>query len=696
MAKSISIQKAASKNYKSTNNQLGNLSDPAYFNHAIKVKDVKSGNKMLEQMLLIRLAEERIAKMIDDEEAKCPCHLAVGQEAVPVGVSLNLTKEDSVFGAHRSHGHYLALGAPLESLFAEILGKETGCSKGMGGSMHLYARDYGFSGSVPIVSGTISLAAGAGLAAKFKKNGAVGVSYFGDGACEEGVFHETLNASKMMGIPVLFVVENNLFSSHLDLSLRQPYDSMARFAVSNAIEHRVVDGNNPIEVAENTKELLEIARNKCEPVFLEAVTYRHLGHVGPDPNIDVGVRRSKKELEAWKKRDPITRLRAGLGLDDKSYDEIVNKCINKIDEAYKKASSAPFPKKEALLSLVYSGNMRNTDNLPSSPKGNLKEMTYCDAIRSAHEYILEHIPESFIIGQGVWSPWYVGASMKNLDKKFGKERVIDTPVSENACTGIAVGASLEGMRPIIMHPRIDFMLYCIDPIVNQAAKWGHMLGGQSFPAVTIRGIINRGGEQGAQHSQALHSWFAHIPGLRVVMPSSVKDARDLFIASVLSDDPVIFIDDRWLYEEKDKVNELPELINITNVEPKTIRDGSDITIVASSYSVKIALEAAEKLLSDGIKAEIIDLRVINPMNYNVIINSVSKTGRIACIDGSWVQCGLSAEIIAGVCEKLEPGTLKSSPIRIGLAASPAPTSKALESEYYPTAESVYSRLIKLF
>ena len=171
----------------------------------------------------------------------------------------------------------------------------------------------------------------------------------------------------------------------------------------------------------------------------------------------------------------------------------------------------------------------------------MKKYNYGTALLAGFEYLLEKYPEVFVIGQGLWSPWYVGNSMTDLDKKFGVERIIDTPVSESACTGAAVGASLAGMKPIVVHPRMDFMVYAMDAIVNQAAKWSHMLGGQAHPGVTIRSIINRGGEQGAQHSQALHAWFAHVPGLRVVMPSTVSDARDLLIASVLSPDPVIFI-----------------------------------------------------------------------------------------------------------------------------------------------------------
>ena len=307
---------------------------------------------------------------------------------------------------------------------------------------------------------------------------------------------------------------------------------------------------------------------------------------------------------------------------------------------------------------------------------------YGTAILAAFEYLLERYPEVFVIGQGLWSPWYVGNSMTDLDKKFGIDRIIDTPVSESACTGAAVGASLAGMRPIVVHPRIDFMLYAMDAVVNQAAKWSHMVGGQAHPAVTIRGIINRGGEQGAQHSQSLHSWFAHIPGLRVVMPATVADARDLLIASVLCDDPVVFIDDRWLYSQTAELGPVCEL-NLAEVGPRILRSGADVTVVASSYSTLLAMQAAESLAERGIDVEVVDLRVINPFDPIVVNTSVRKTGRLVVVDGSWRTCGLSAEVIASVLEDLPVGALRARPVRITLPDAPAPTARVLEALYYP-------------
>jgi pyruvate dehydrogenase E1 component beta subunit len=323
-----------------------------------------------------------------------------------------------------------------------------------------------------------------------------------------------------------------------------------------------------------------------------------------------------------------------------------------------------------------------------------KKTSYGQALRDGFAYLLKTYPEVFTIGQGLWSPWYVGNSMTDLDKEFGKERVIDTPVAELACTGVAVGAAISGKRPVIIHPRADFALLAVDQIVNQAAKWCHMLGGQVAVPVTIRAIINRGGEQGAQHSQSLHSWFAHIPGLRVVMPATVKDARDLLIASVLCDDPVMFIDDRWLYEQED-VLPPPREINLADEGPEIRKPGKDITLVSCSYPLRQCLEAARSLAERGIDAEVIDLRVLNPLKRGPIVHSVRKTGRLLAVDGDWTTCGMAAEIIASALEGLEPGILKKGPARITLPDAPAPTSKPLEQAYYFQVKDIVQKATEM-
>lgn len=315
----------------------------------------------------------------------------------------------------------------------------------------------------------------------------------------------------------------------------------------------------------------------------------------------------------------------------------------------------------------------------------LRRATYGEAIREGFEYLFERYANVFAIGQGLWSPWYVGNSMTDLDKKFGKERVIDTPVSELACTGAAIGASLCGYRPVVIHPRMDFMVLAADQIINQAAKWSHMLGAQATPAVTVRAIINRGGEQGAQHSQALHAWFAHIPGLRVVMPSTVRDARDLLIASVLCDAPVLYIDDRWLYERAEELPEVKEK-TLESQGPEIRRFGNDVTLVGCGYAAYQCEQAALELAALGVSAEVIDVRVLNPFDSECIVASVRKTRRLCVMDGGWRTAGFAAEVVARVSEAV--GNLSCPPVRITLPDAPAPTSKPLEAAYYPSSDAL--------
>lgn len=321
-------------------------------------------------------------------------------------------------------------------------------------------------------------------------------------------------------------------------------------------------------------------------------------------------------------------------------------------------------------------------------------ISYAEGILSAFRFLLTHYPEVFVFGQGLWSPWYVGTTMTDLDKEFGKERVIDSPVSEVAVTGAALGASLCGYRPIVVHPRVDFMLLAVDQIVTQAAKWTHMFGGQTNSALTIRAIVNRGGEQGAQHSQAMHAWFAHVPGLRVVMPATPEDARDLLIASVLSNDPVLYIDDRWLYGVRQNVPPISEK-KLHAQHPKVIRPGEDCTLVGSGFSTELCLQAANSLEAQGIQCEVVDLRVINPLVYEHIVASVEKTRRLCVVDGAWSNCGLAGEIIAGVMERVSPGVLLSKPTRLTLPNAPAPTSKALEAIYYCKASHVCEAVLSI-
>jgi pyruvate dehydrogenase E1 component alpha subunit len=309
-------------------------------------------------MVLIRCAEEQIGDMVAPGRISCPCHLAIGQEAVAVGVGRHLRTSDRVFGAHRSHAHYLALGGSLRRLMAEVLGKDTGASRGMGGSMHLVDFDHGLMGTVPIVGATIPIAVGAALAAKMDGRGDIAVSFFGDGATEEGSFHESMNLAAVHRLPVLFVCENNLFASHLHISLRQPQDATTRYAEAHRVPAWRVDGNDVVAVSDAVAEAVQAMRTGDGPAFLEAVTYRWRGHVGPREDEDVGVRR-KDDLQLWKGRDPVRRLHDALvnagDCDPQALSRFTDEGRAEVAAAWSQAERDPFPPPEALLGRVYGG-----------------------------------------------------------------------------------------------------------------------------------------------------------------------------------------------------------------------------------------------------------------------------------------------------------------------------------------------------
>lgn len=339
-------------------NSLGDLTNPEKYHEPINISgfDLNHLKDDLKQMYVIRRAEEIIGDNIVNGTIKCPCHLGIGQEATAVGLSRYLKPSDRVFGGHRSHTHYLGLRGSVYKLFAETLGKEDGCSKGMGGSMHLYDPTIGFGGSVPIVGASVPIATGAALAAKKDNLGDIAVSYLGDSACEEGAVQESFNLASIMKLPIVFVVENNLFASHMHIDLRQPSNSTARFAKAHGIPFKIIDGNNLSEVYKISQEAVKHCRENKGPYFIEAMTYRWRGHVGPREDTDVGVKR-KDDLSKWKMRDPIKRLKEALinekALSENDFSEMTNTINKDLDEQWSKALLAPYPSESFLTEIVY-------------------------------------------------------------------------------------------------------------------------------------------------------------------------------------------------------------------------------------------------------------------------------------------------------------------------------------------------------
>ncbi len=323
----------------------------------------------------------------------------------------------------------------------------------------------------------------------------------------------------------------------------------------------------------------------------------------------------------------------------------------------------------------------------------MRRISYSKAINEALFQMMELDKKVFLIGVGVNSPWYVGKTTERISETFGEQRIIDTPVSENGITGFSIGAAITGMRPVLVFPRMDFMYYAMDQLCNHASNLNYSFGGRLSVPLTIRSIINRGGEQAAQHSQALQGIFMHMPGLKVVMPADAYDAKGMLIAAIKEDNPILYIDDRWLYDTEAEVPE--EIYTVPLNKGKIIEEGDDLTLVASSYMVFEAKKAVDELKKNNIKVELIDLRSIKPLDSELLLESIAKTGRLIIADGTWKTGGVAAEVSAIIAS--EGFDLLKAPIkRVTLPDLPAPASGPLEKAYYPACENIIKEINNLF
>ena len=321
----------------------------------------------------------------------------------------------------------------------------------------------------------------------------------------------------------------------------------------------------------------------------------------------------------------------------------------------------------------------------SPSPSDVRTCTYAESLREALDQALEGDPRVYLMGLGVPDPKGIFGTALGLQKKYGARRVMDMPTAENAMTGIAIGSALVGMRPIMVHQRVDFTLLAIDQIVNNAAKWYYMFGGKQSIPIVIRVIVGRGWGQGPQHSQALQAMFAHFPGLKVVAPATPYDAKGMLLAAVEDDDPVIFFEHRWLHPTFGAVPEEPYTVPLGRV--RVAREGRDLTLISSSYYVLEVMRAAEALASRGVDVEVVDLRTIRPLDRDGILASARKTRRALVVDGGWRSFGVAAEVLALLSEDAFDD-LRCAPRRITLPEAYTPTTPALSKYYYPTATQI--------
>tara|TARA_Y100001933_G_scaffold264839_1_gene332970 strand:+ start:21 stop:1532 length:1512 start_codon:yes stop_codon:yes gene_type:complete len=470
------------------------------------------------------------------------------------------------------------------------------------------------------------------------------------------------------------------------MDVRQPKGrEIYKVAESIGVKSFKNNGNDVERVAEETRSHVEMIKRGEGPIFAEYETYRWREHCGPNYDNDIGYRR-EAEYEEWKRRDPIMNYQ--IQISKKLDAQEISKMDAEIQEAFRQAKDDKYPEQVDARKNVYAPMIE--DRLEGDNSDRV--ITFAEAILEGHRQTLQLKGETYVMGLGVPDPKGIFGTTKNLQSEFGENRIFDTPLAEHAVTGIAIGSAITGMRPVLTHQRLDFALVSIDQIVNQAAKWRYMFNGAMDVPIVIRMIIGRGWGQGPQHSQSLHAWFAHIPGLKVLIPSTPYEAKGMLIGAIEDNNPTIIIEHRWLHGTKGKV---PTRYYKTPTKgAKVVRKGECITIIGLGYNIIECITAAKQMEEMNIKAEVIDVRVINPLDESIIIESIKKTGKALIVDDGHSSCGIASEIMARISEK-ETCNERWEVKRLTAPNYPCPTSYGLTHEYYPTAEKIIVQSFKM-
>ncbi|MEU6357273.1 dehydrogenase E1 component subunit alpha/beta [Streptomyces sp. NPDC047072] len=634
--------------------------------------------EMYRRMRRIRRFEERASALYKATEIPGFLHVSIGQEATAVGACWPLGARDGITSTHRGHGHVLAKGLDTASMMAELMGKEAGTNRGRGGSMHIADPSLGIYGANGIVGAGLPIAAGVATAAKLRKAGDVVVAFFGDGAVAQGMFHEAVNLAAVWDLPVVFLCENNHYSEFSPASAQHRAPLSAR-AAGYGIGYAHVDGNDVLAVAGMMTDVVERLRKGGGPVLVEAETYRWHGHYEGDPERY----RSAEEVAAAKERDPLLVARRHLaeaGVDEAVVDAVDKEIDEEIEAAFTRARALPEPAPETLYDFVSAP--RATVREPAPAAGEV--FRSMDAVRLALEHELAADPSVFVAGIDVGAGGNVFGLTRGLAQAF-PDRVRDTPISESAVIGTAVGAAMAGMRPVVEVMYMDFIGVCFDMLLNQAAKLRFMTGGRASLPLVVRTQFGAGRSSGSQHSQSLEALLAHIPGLTVVMPSNPADTYGLLRAAIQDPNPVIFVENRLQYGLKGPRPAEDHLIPLGRA--RVVREGTDVTLVSWSRMVQEALAAAETLAAEGVSVEVIDLRTIAPLDRETVLASLAKTNRLVIAHEAVRDFGVGAELSALAVD--EGFWHLDAPVtRVAPPPVPAPYAPSLERLWLPSRDTI--------
>ena len=646
-------------------------------------------------MLIIRYTEEELARCHQRGLIFGACHTYVGQEAISTGVCAHLTNDDPIFSTHRGHGHALAKGMPPRELMAELFGRATGCSRGRGGSMHLFSPEIGMMGTSGIVGPCILQACGGGYSSKLMKTGRVAAAFFGDGAVNNGAFHEGLNMAAIWKLPVLFICENNQFATEVPFSYSSGSPHVGRRAANYGLPGFEVDGNDVLAVTEVAREAVARARSGGGATLIECKTYRTRAHAEGMGDFTY---RTREQVDEWKLRCPIASLRQRLltefGIAEAQLQQVESEITALVAESRQFAESSPLPDAATAAVNVYAPSRMGTPARPSSNADGQECPSSSDQSRvitftqATHEALSEEMAVNekiFVMGEGIGIRGGNFKTTAGLYDLYGPERLCDTPISERGFVGLAGGAAMTGTRPVIDFMFADFILDSIGEIVNQIAKMQYMSSGRLKMPVLLRGCIGIGHSAATHHSGSYYAMYAQVPGLRVVVPSNAYDAKGLMKHALRCDDPVMFLEHREILTTKCHVP--VEDYEIEFGRAAVVRSGRDVTVVALARMVHLTLSACEELERDGISVELIDPRTVSPLDTDTILQSVAKTGRLLIVDEPPAPCGFAAEIAAQVTDAGFDDL--DAPIRrLTGVFTPTPYSPPLEAAVVPTAAMI--------
>ena len=571
--------------------------------------------EMYALMWRIRHFEETVLDLFNKGHIRGTAHLYIGMEAVAAGTRAAMGPDDFLASTHRGHGHSLAMGLDPKLMMAELLGRGDGYCKGKGGSMHVACLALGMLGADAVVGANAPITTGAALAARLKGEDRVGISFFGDGAASQGVVLEALNIAAVAKLPVVFICENNQWALSTSIQATLSVPDVATRAQGFGLPSVIVDGQDALAMHAAAQEAVTRARAGGGPTLIEAKTYRfhtHSAFATKDP-------RAADEVAFWKSRDPIGILGAKL-LDAGVLTAAEAEALRAHEaalaqEAADFAVASPYPAPEEALTDVFLPAETESYSEPGHPAtdAGVRQINMVEALNEALHEEMERDPTVFVMGEDIGNIGGLFGVTGGLLERFGEERIREMPIAEPGYTGVGVGAAIAGAHPIVEIQVMDFLSLTMDQLANHAAKLRYMTGGQASVPMVLRGVVMTGIGLAAQHSQSLEAWVAHIPGLKVIMPSTPYDAKGLLKSAIRDGNPVVCFEKRLLYAATGPVPEEEYLVPFGQAAVR--RTGDDLTIVGSGLSAQMAIEAAETLAAEGFEAEVIDLRTLGTARY---------------------------------------------------------------------------------